>query len=133
MLQLAPRSLVPGGPLGEDLRAGVFAVAKDEHEDRSILNRVRRNATEARLDGVTPSFPHGTVFEDIELAADEELRVSADDLPNYYHTCRITRERALTNSFGPVLRPTSVRGLAAWEALSEEEFQAAKAKLLGLG
>ena len=64
---------MPGGPLGEDLTAGVFAVAKDEHEDRSILNRAPRNAHEKRVDGVTPSFPHGTLFEDIELLPGEEL------------------------------------------------------------
>ena len=127
MLQLAARSSVPGGPWGEDLTAGVFAVAKDELEDRSILNRSRRNAFEARLDGVTPTFPHGTVFEDIELQEGQELRLSADDLPNYYHTCGITRERALTNSFGPILRPTDVEGLAAWRALPEDEREEARA------
>ena len=50
---------VPVGPWGEDLTAGVFAVAKDEEEDRSILNRSRRNAVEARLDGVTPTAASG--------------------------------------------------------------------------
>ena len=125
ILQLAPRCEVPAGSWGEDLTAGVFAVAKDEAEDRTILNRSRRNASEVRLDGVTPTFPHGTVFEDVELAEGEELRISADDLPNYYHSCGITRERALTNSFGPVLRPTDVQGLAAWRKLPEEDREEA--------
>jgi len=86
ILQLAPGPAVPRGPTGEDLRASVFAVRKDDDTDRSILNRQRRNAVEERVDGVTATFPHGSLVGEISLRPDEKLRVSADDLPDYYHT-----------------------------------------------
>ena len=80
-LRVAPAAEVPRGPSGEDLRATVFAVRKDEAQDRSILNRQRRNAVEERVDGVTPTFPHGSQLGEFALRPWEKLRISADDLP----------------------------------------------------
>ena len=50
---------------------------------------------------MTPSFPHGSTLAEIFLEECEKLRVSVDDLPDFYHWIRISYERILTNSFGP--------------------------------
>ena len=100
ILRLAPAEDTHRGPTGEDLRAGVFAVRKDEETDRSILNRQRRNAVEERVDGVTATFPHGSQIAEITLEEDERLRVSAGGLPDFCHTLGVSYERALANAFG---------------------------------
>jgi len=129
ILQLAPGPAVPRGPTGEDLRASVFAVRKDEDSDRSILNRQRRNAVEERVDGVTPTFPHGSLVGEISLREGEKLRVSADDLPDYYHTLAVTAERARTNAFGPTLSVAEAKRHCgrAWTKLSAEDQEWAEA------
>ena len=48
------------------------------------------------------------------------LRVSADDLPDYYHTIQVTTARKVTNAFGPWLTPELARKhcARAWSAYS---------------
>ena len=125
---MAPAAEVPRGPSGEDLRATVFAVRKDEAQDRSILNRQRRNAVEERVDGVTPTFPHGSQLGEFALRPWEKLRISADDLPDYYHTLAVTSERARTNAFGPSLRSDEAKHLCgrAWAAMEAEDREVAE-------
>ena len=122
ILRLAPAEDTHRGPCGEDLRAEVFAVRKDEETDRSILNRQRRNAVEERVDGVTATFPHGSQIAEITLEEDERLRVSADDLPDFYHTLGVTHAAALCNVFGPWLSAEQAWTSCprAWAALDEE-------------
>ena len=128
ILRLAPAEDTYRGPLGEDLRAEVFAVRKDEESDRSILNRQRRNAIEERVDGVTATFPHGSQIAEITLEDNERLRVSADDLPDFYHTLGVSQERALSNVFGPWLSAEQARARCprAWAALAEEARERAE-------
>ena len=96
--------------------------SQNEETDRSILNRQRRNAVEERVDGVTATFPHGSQIAEITLEEDERLRVSADDLPDFYHTLGVSYARALTNVFGPWLSAEQARTCCprAWAALAEE-------------
>ena len=121
ILWLACERELPRGFSGEDLKSGVFVVPKDDGSLRTILNRLRRNATEESRDGVTPSFPHGSTLAEIFLEECEKLRVSVDDLPDYYHWIRITYERILTNGFGPGIDYADARKLRAWERLTEDQ------------
>ena len=122
IIRLAPAEDVQRGPSGEDLRAGIFAVRKDEQSDRTIVNRQRRNAFEERVDGVTGTFPHGSQIAEMTLEEGERLRISADDLPDYYHQLAVSEARALSNVFGPYLSVEQVREHCprAWAGLAEE-------------
>ena len=44
------------------------------------------------------------------------MRGSGDDLENYYHKCKVSRERALTNAIGRTLPETELEGTAALAA-----------------
>ena len=63
------------GPAGENLAASFFATTKDAAQDRTVVNRVRRNAQERRLGLVGPVFPHGSSFCEAHLRDGENLRV----------------------------------------------------------
>ena len=133
LLALADVSEVPRGPLGEHLAASFFSTTKDADRDRTVVNRVRRNAQEKRLGLVSQVYPHGSSLCEIHLEPDEELRVSADDLPNYYHSCAITRARAVSNAVG---RPVPLQRAQRWEAWarfeSEHPEAAAQARARGV-
>ena len=53
------------GPLG--IRASARVPAGRTPNRRSILNRQRRNAVGDRVDGVTPTFPHGSLLGELVL------------------------------------------------------------------
>ena len=113
LLDLADVDEVPRGPAGENLAASFFATTKDAAQDRTVVNRVRRNAQERRLGLVGPVFPHGSSFCEVHLRDGEDLRVSADDLPDFYHTCSISRARALSNAVG---RPVPLHIAQGWDS-----------------
>ena len=133
LLALGDVDEVPRGPCGEHLVASFFATTKDAERDRTVVNRVRRNAQEKRLGLVSQVYPHGSSLCEVHLEPGEELRVSADDLPNYYHTCAITRARALSNAVG---RPVPVRRAQRWSAWAQFEAEhpeaAARARARGV-
>ena len=119
ILRLASERELPRGFAGESFKCRVFVVAKDDGMLRTILNRVRRNATEESRDGVTPTFPHGSSLAEIILAEGEKVRVSVDDLPDYYNWFWISEERVLTYGFGTAISYEEARKLRAWAHLSD--------------
>ena len=121
ILWLACERELPRGFSGEDLKSGLFAVGKDDGTLRTILNRVLRNAIEESRDGVTPTFPHGSTLAEIFLEECEKLRISVDDLPDFYHWIRISYARILTNGFGPPISHEEARKMRAWERLTDEQ------------
>ena len=125
LLALADLSEVPRGPCDESLAASFFSTTKDAERDRTVVNRVRRNAQERRLGLVGQVYPHGSSLCEVHLRPGEDLRVSADDLPNYYHTCAITRARALSNAVGRPVPVKRARRWASWARFEAEHPQAA--------
>ena len=125
LLDLADVDEVPRGLAGENLAASFFATTKDAEHDRTVVNRVRRNAQERRLGLVGPVFPHGSSLCEIHLRDGEELRISADDLPDYYHTCAISRARALSNAVGRPVPLHVAKGWASWTRFEERYPEAA--------
>ena len=77
---------------------------------------------------MTATFPHGSQIAEITLEDNERLRVSADDLPDFYHTLGVSQERALSNVFGPWLSAEQARARCprAWAALAEEARERAE-------
>ncbi len=82
--------------------APVFCVAKDEDQDRQIINRKARNAKELLLP--TPAMPHPSLICQMFLLSTQVLLMSIDDLAHFYHSFVVTSERALSNVVGPVFR-----------------------------
>ena len=125
LLDLADVDEVPRGPAGENLAASFFATTKDAAQDRTVVNRVRRNAQEKRLGLVGPVFPHGSSLCEVHLRDGEDLRVSADDLPDFYHTCSISRARALSNAVGRPVPLHVAQGWSSWARFVERHPEAA--------
>ena len=66
-------------------------------------------------------MPHGSQFCELQLETDEDAAVDADDRDNYYHKCRVSRKRALTNAIGPPMPAAALAGTVALEAAQARE------------
>lgn len=121
LLALSKSGDVPRGPSGEDTSSDFFTVRKDDSTDRAILKRICRNAIEEAIDAVTATMPHGCLWEDLVLSVGRKLRLSADDLPNFYHLIATSRDRQRTNAFGKALSLDEVKHLRAYARLPEAE------------
>ena len=97
--------------------AGMFPVAKSADRDRLITNRRPRNSQEEPIGASAELFPHGCVLCELQLRPSERVRGSGDDLPDYYHSIRVSEERARTNQFGPPVRFAEVAHLPAAQRL----------------
>ena len=112
-------------PLGK--RAGFFAVRKQWDPERRawmlrlVLDRRPRNAEESRVEPEEDTAPHGTCFLEVHLGADEELRVFATDLPQWYYRIAVSAERAASNCFTEALCGDAYRDTAAVQALLTAE------------
>ena len=93
-----------------DCEAGMFAILKDAIMQRLITSRCKANDQEATFGASRYLFPHGTIFCEIVMKVDEFLQGSVMDLlilvTNFYHTCGVSRARALRNQLG---RPKPLR------------------------
>ena len=98
MVELVPESDLPRRQDGRLLLGGLFAVRKNDEEDRLIFDRRPENATMDRLDWA--KLPAGACFCRLLLADNEILRGSGDDLRNYYYTLALPPEWIRFNGFG---------------------------------
>ena len=99
--------------------ATFFTVAKDAESDRTIVNRDARNQVEIAEGRVQDTFPHGCSLCDVKLEENEALRISADDLENFYHQRRVSRKHALSNAVGPLVDAKAVEATAAWRRFTK--------------
>ena len=88
--------------------AGYFSVAKDAQRDRTICNRIPRNALERKLGLCGSLMAHGSSLVDFHLEPGQVGRFSTKDLENYYHLIAVSEERTFSNCIGP---PVPVRSL----------------------
>ncbi len=95
------------------LAAGLFSIFKDTWADRLITNRRPRNSQEMPLGASRVLFPQASQLGDVVLKRGQRLRGSGDDLPDFYHTIRVSDSRALSNTFGPVLAWDDIAHLEA--------------------
>ena len=103
------------------MACGMFAVPKDPDVDRLITNRIPANSTEQSMQASRDLFPHASCFCELQLSRNEELSISALDLPDFYHTFAVSRARALRNQLGPPRAVADVEELAAFRRLVERE------------
>jgi hypothetical protein len=114
------------GACDEPDRATVFAVAKDAGADRSIVNRSSRNGKERSVDLVRHTFPHGVLLCETSLKHDEVFRASSDDLADYYHQCRVSRARAVSNAVGDMIPISRARRWASWRRFVADDPDGAR-------
>ena len=87
MVTLLPEEQLPRSSTGDLMVGGLFCVAKNEVEDRLILDRRPQNATMSRL--TWAHLPAGACFCRMLLKDTEMVRGSGDDLRNYYYSLRL--------------------------------------------
>ena len=101
------------------LVSGMFPVHKSADRDRLVSNRRPRNAVEQRIGAAAELFPHGCMFTELLVGARARVRGSGDDLPDFYHTVKVSSARARSNAFGRPVRFRDVAHLAAARRLRE--------------
>ena len=75
-----------------------------------------------RQEGPSKSlFPHASCFCDVQLSRNQILLLSALDLPDFYHTVEVSRQRALWQQLGRPKNVDAVQDLAAYQRLVERE------------
>ena len=105
-----------GGPCPP---CGYFGVHKSEDADRSICNREPQNRREESLRAAGSLLAHAASLTDVQLGPDEVARVTAHDISNYYHVCKVSLARALTNQLGPPVKLADFVGGRAFAALAD--------------
>jgi len=100
MLEAEYARNVPRAPNGQSIASGAFAVPKDAGLDRLITNRIPANFLEESVGASADLFPHASCFCELHLSNNQELDCSAIDLPDFYHTCEVSRKRAERTQLG---------------------------------
>ena len=78
-----------------------------------MSNRKPMNAYERSIGAAGVLFPHGSMLTELQVGVKARIRGSGDDLPDFYHTIRVSQERAKSNAFGRPLKFRDVAHLGA--------------------
>ena len=92
--------LIPVSEIGIDEAVGLFAVPKDPDYDRLIINPTVINSRMYTVNTFTKTIAPGHLIGMIRLLPDEDLRISSDDLREFYYTFRVSISRAARNAIG---------------------------------
>lgn len=107
-------SLVPPSEVNMDYRNGVFAIPKDESRDRMVLDARPPNLLERSEKRWIKSLGSMAQFSHIFLQPEEEVRLFAEDLREFYHAFIISRERQRRNALKLQVSPSSVAHLSCF-------------------
>ena len=92
--------IVPVAEIRTDEAVGLFAVSKDAEFDRLIINPTVINSRMHNISAFTKTIAPGHLITMIRLPPDEDLRISSDDLSEYYYTFKVSKARAARNAIG---------------------------------
>ena len=109
-------AIFPAAAVRRDEAVGLFTVAKDRDYDRLIVNPAVLNSRMATISRQTRTLAPGSMFSLIALAPDEALRLSSDDLREYYHTFIVSRARAKRNCIGLAFSDSELSGFRAFDS-----------------
>ena len=104
-------AIFPAAAVRRDEAVGLLTVAKDQDYDRLIVNPTVLNSRTATISRQTRTLAPGSMFSLIALAPDEALRLSSDDLREFYHTFIVSRARAKRNCIGLAFSDSEPRAL----------------------
>ena len=107
--------IFPCNTVNHDEAVGIFAVGKDADWDRLILNPVVINGRMKHYSNYTKSLAPGCLIGLVQLADDEIMRISADDLAEMYYTFQVPESRAIRNCIRMKFQPRELRGLKAFD------------------
>eukprot|EP00971_Amphidinium_carterae_P323417 6427320-Amphidinium_carterae.1 len=108
--------VVPASTVDRMVRLGLFTVFKDHDYDRLILNPSVRNSRCRQLSLYTKFLPAGYLLCALHLEPNEVLRISSDDLREYYYTFKVSEKRAHANAIGCKFWGSELAHLAACPA-----------------
>ena len=103
--------LAPAEKIRSRRTCGLFALVKDEHKDRMIVDARCPNQVESTLTEWTSTLGAIETFVQIELSPSCNLLLSGTDLTDYYYCYKVTRERALRNALHFPLTPQQAASL----------------------
>ena len=84
-------------PPHQDSFTRIFNAYKNESHDRQIGDRRLANQSEYRLQGPSKYLPGGYMICNVHVQKGHVLIGTATDRKDFYHQCRVTRERANSN------------------------------------
>ena len=127
-------ALRPAGQIRKRVLNGIFAIPKDLERDRMILDARAPNQAESIQQPWLRSMASVEQLQWIELKETEELRVSAEDLREYYHCFRIEEQRIRRNGLALKFRPSELRHLSCYEpSLERADFVRPCLRTLAMG
>ena len=93
---------------------GLFCIPKDLGRDRMILDARRANACEESEKRWIYSLGSLQQFQHVFLEPEEDARLYAEDLREFYHCFRIGAQRRIRNALAGRYRPEELQHLAAF-------------------
>ncbi|CAE7810303.1 unnamed protein product [Symbiodinium sp. CCMP2592] len=108
-------SLFPCTEVDHDAAVGIFAITKDAHFDRLIINPSVANARAVPYSNFTKLLSPGSLLTLVALPAEQFLRMCADDLSEFYYTIRVPRARALRNCVRMKFRPDEIKHFSCYD------------------
>ncbi|CAE7842292.1 unnamed protein product, partial [Symbiodinium sp. KB8] len=100
--------LVEASELLTPLRNGLFCVPKDEARDRLVLDARVPNLGEGGLDPWIQSLASLEQLQHVHLPASHDIAIYLEDLREFYHAFRVSRERCHRNALAMNLSASEV-------------------------
>ena len=122
-------TLFPCSEIDPHEAVGLFAVPKDQHFDRLIINPTVVNSRMASYSHYTKGLAPGALLSLLHLGPDESFRFCADDLSDFYYTFRVPRARAKRNCIGTKVFLSEVCHLNCFDPKLKGPFYPALATL----
>ena len=96
--------------------SGVFAVVKDSEKDRLILDSRPSNELEIPLTKWIGSLASPESLCRIQLLPSQQLRMSGNDLRDFYYLFQVSEERSRRNILAGPVEPSSVKNLSCYRS-----------------
>ncbi|CAE7178671.1 unnamed protein product, partial [Symbiodinium microadriaticum] len=112
-------AIFPTDAVRRDEAVGLFTVAKNHLHDRLIVNPAVLNSRMATLTK-TQTLASGSRFTLMSRGPDEVLRLSRDDLREFYHTFIVSSARARRNCIGVRFQARELRSFRAFDPAKHE-------------
>ena len=92
----------------ERLRSGIFAIPKDLHRDRMVLDARPPNQVEPPADRWINSLASLTQLQHLFVGPTEKLELFVEDLREFYHAFEVGERRVLRNTLALDFCPSEV-------------------------
>lgn len=117
-------AIFPASSVRMTHRAGMFALMKDLHADRLILDSRPANQLEASLSSYTQTMASPVPLLDVVLRPGNVLRACGEDLKDFYYFFLVSEERARRNSMAMTLSRAEASTFSCFpkDTSSEQKF-----------